>query len=76
MENRIKFMMDQYNIDRKKARIVVDKRNKQRINLYRYFGRDDYEQPKLYHMVFNMNFLRLENAVQAVCQLLVDHAGS
>lgn len=70
IENRIKFMMEQYDIDRKNAQIVVDKQNKRRINLYRYFGRTDYEHPDLYHMVFNMNFLKLDYAVQTVCQLV------
>ncbi len=70
IENRIRFMMEQYNIDRKKAQTVIDKQNKRRINLYRYFGRTDYDQPDLYHMVLNMNRLRLDDAVQAVCQLV------
>ena len=70
IENRIKFMMEHYGIDRKKAQLVVDKKNRQRINLYRNFGRTDYESPDLYHMVFNMNYLKMENAVQAVCQVV------
>ena len=70
IENRIRFMMDHYNIDRKKAQAVIDKQSKRRINLYRYFGRTDYEHPELYHMVLNMNRLRLDDAVQAVCQLV------
>ena len=70
IENRIRFMMEQYNLDRKKAQLVIAKQNKRRVNLYRYFGRTDYELPDLYHMVFNMNFLGLEDAVQAVCQLV------
>ena len=74
IENRIKFMMEHYNIDRKKAQIVVDQKNKQRINLYRNFGRTDYEHPELYHMVFNMNFLQLEDAVQAAYQLIINRS--
>ena len=70
IENRIMFMMEQYNIDRKKAQTVIDKQNKRRINLYRYFGRTDYDQPELYHMVLNMNRLRLDDAVLAVCNLV------
>ena len=69
-ENRIKFMMEQYNIDRKRAQIVVDKQNKRRLNLYRNFGRTDYDQSELYHMVFNMNLMKLDDAVQSVCQLV------
>lgn len=70
IENRIKFMMEHYDIDRNKAQLVIDKQNKRRINLYRNFHRTDYEQPEHYHMVLNMNFIRLDNAVQLVCQLV------
>lgn len=74
MENRIRFIMEHYNLDRINAQLVIDKQNKRRINLYRYFGRADYEHPELYHMVFNMNFLKMDDAVQAVCKLVTDHA--
>ena len=70
IENRINFMMEHYNIDRKKAQAVIDQQSKRRVNLYRYFGRTDYEQPELYHMVLNMNRLQLGDAVQAVCKLV------
>ena len=70
IENRVHFMMDHYDIDRKKAQLVIDKQNKRRIHLYRHFGRTDYEQPDHYHMVFNMNYLELDDAVQAVCTLV------
>ena len=70
IENRIHFMMEQYDIDRKEAEFVVEKKNRERVNLYRNFGRADYESPELYHLVFNMNFLKMKHAVQAVCQLV------
>ena len=70
IENRIRFMMDQYQIDRKKAQLVIDKQDKRRSILYRYFHRTDYEKPELYHMVLNMNFLQLDDAVQLVCQIV------
>jgi cytidylate kinase len=70
IDHRIHFMMDHYDIDRKKAQLVIDKQNKRRIHLYRHFGRTDYDQPDHYHMVFNMNFLEMDSAVQAVCQLV------
>lgn len=74
IETRIAFMMEQYNLDRKKAQFVIDQQNKRRINLYRYFGRTDYEHPDLYHMVFNMNFLKIDEATKAVCTLMNDRA--
>jgi len=69
MENRIEFVMEHYSVDRRQAQAVVDKQSKRRLNLYRYFGRSDYDHPSLYHMVFNMNRITLEQAVQSVVLL-------
>jgi len=68
-EHRINFVMDHYNLDRKQAQVVVDKQSKRRLSLYRYFARTDYDQAALYHMVFNMNRVTMEKAVQSVCRL-------
>ena len=75
-EYRIKFMMDHYNLDRKQAQVVVDKQSKRRLNLYRYFGRTDYDQPAHYHIVFNMNKIAMDTAVHSVCQLVGESASS
>ena len=76
MEQRIHFMMENYQLDRKQAQLVVEKQRKRRLNLYRYFGRTDYDQPGLYDMVFNMNRVKLEEAVQIVCQMVSGRATS
>ena len=68
--HRIEFIMEHYNLDEKQAQIVVEKHTKRRLNLYRYFARLDYEKPELYHLVLNMNWLSLEEAVALVCQLV------
>ena len=67
LEFRIRFVMENYHLDRRQAQIVVAKQSKRRLNLYRYFGRTDYDQPDLYHVVFNMNKVTLEDAIQTVC---------
>jgi cytidylate kinase len=67
LEYRIGFVMEKYHLDRRQAQIVVDKQSKRRLNLYRYFGRTDYDQPNLYHLVFNMNKTTPEDAVEIVC---------
>jgi len=76
MEYRINFMMKYYKLDRKQAQLVVDKQGKRRLNLYRYFARTDYDYPHLYNMVFNMNWLELEEAAHAVCQLVEGRTSS
>lgn len=70
IENRIRFMMQQYDLDRKRAQIVIEKQDKRRSVLYRYFGRTDYERPELYHMSLNMNYLSMDDAVRLVCQVV------
>jgi cytidylate kinase len=76
MEQRINFIMENYQLGRKEARLVVEKQRKRRLNLYRYFGRTDYDQPGLYDMVFNMNRVKMEEAVQVVCQMVSGRASS
>ena len=70
IENRIRFMMQQYDLDRKRAQIVIEKQDKRRSVLYSYFGRTDYERPELYHMSLNMNYLSMDDAVRLVCQVV------
>lgn len=62
VEHRIDFMEKQYNLSRKQATLVVEKQSKRRKNLYRYFGREDYDDPSLYHLVLNMSKLDMEMA--------------
>ena len=73
LETRIQFMMDNYDLDRKQAQVVVDKQSRRRLNLYRYFDRTDYDKPAHYHMVFNMNRVSMEAAVDSVCLLVDGH---
>ena len=72
-EYRIQFMMANYDLDRKQAQVVVDNQSKRRLNLYRYFARTDYDHPAHYHIVFNMNKVSMEDAVQSVCLLAGGH---
>jgi cytidylate kinase len=76
LEHRIRFMMDHYKYNRKQAQLVVEQQSKRRQYLYRYFSRTDYDQPELYNMVFNMNKLQLDEAVQLVCQLVGGQSSS
>ena len=69
MAFRINFVMEHYNLDQKQAQVVVDKQSKRRLNLYRYFARTDYDHPSLYDMVFNMNRVTMDHAIDTVCLL-------
>lgn len=69
-ENRVKFMMDRYEMPRKKAERTVVNEDRRRVNLYKRVGKSDYEDPQLYHMVLNMGRLDLETARDMVCDLV------
>ncbi len=69
-EDRITFMEKHYDLSRKQAQQAVTMDDKRRINLYRKFGREDYEKPDIYHMVLNMTQLDLETAKNLVVKLV------
>lgn len=69
-EDRIKFMEKNYDLSPKEAELVVSRQDKRRINLYRKFGKEDYDQPHLYHLVINSSKQDLNKATDLVCQLV------
>ena len=68
--NRVKFMMSNYDLSENRATHIVKTEEKRRMNLYRKIGKQDYDQPELYHMVINMARLDLDEAVQMILQLV------
>lgn len=70
LEDRISFMEKKYKLSRSQAVQVVNSRGKRRANLYRKFGKQDYDQPTLYHMVLNMSKLDMNKASDLVCKLV------
>ena len=71
-DNRVKFMMDSYDMSRKKAERTVVNEDRRRVSLYKRLGKSDYENPQLYHLVLNMGRLDLQTARDMVCSL-VEH---
>ena len=69
-EDRIKFMQQFYDISDAKASKVIKQGSSRRSNLYKKFGREDYDQPYLYHLVLNMSRLSLEQALRKVVVLV------
>ena len=68
--DRVKFMEANYDLSPKEASLVVNRQDKRRINLYRKFGREDYDQPHLYHLVINSSKQDLNMATDLVCKLI------
>ena len=62
----MKFMEQNYDLLPTQARISVENEDRRRINLYRKFGREDYDQPDLYHLVLNMSKINMEDAIALI----------
>ena len=69
-QDRVHFMETHYDLSPKEAATVVSRQDKRRINLYRKFGKEDYDQPHLYHLVINSSKQNLEKASQLICSLV------
>ena len=67
--DRVRFMQDNYDLDRAQAEQVIFRQDKARKNLFRFFGKEDYDQPRLYHAVLNMSRLNMECAVELVVKM-------
>jgi len=68
-EDRIRFMEKYYKLTTAQATQVVAKEDQRRINLYHKFGRQDYDNPNLYHLVLNMSRIDLDKGCELVCSL-------
>jgi len=71
-KDRVHFMETHYDLSPKEAATVVSRQDKRRINLYRKFGKEDYDQPYLYHLVINTSKQSLEKGFRLICKLVQD----
>ena len=69
--DRVKFMETHYDLSPKEAGVVVNQKDKRRVNLYRKFGKEDYDQPYLYHLVINLSKQDLDTAARLVNKLIL-----
>ena len=69
-EDRKKFMEENYNLSKSQALQSVNREDKRRVNLFRKFGKEDYDHPDLYHLVLNMSKLDLQKAMQLTLALV------
>ena len=68
--DRIEFLKARYDLSEKQAIQTIASEDKRRMNLYRKFGREDYDKPGLYHLVLNMSKLKMEQAADLVGALV------
>ena len=71
-KDRIDFMKKHYRLSDAKAGAAVTSGEKRRNNLYRKFGKEDYNDPIHYHLVLNMSWLSLKKAMDLVCNLVAE----
>ena len=71
-DNRVKFIERTYDLSTTQAAAWVAREDKRRRNLYQKFGKTDYDDPFLYHLVINMGRFSMEGACRQVLQLVKD----
>lgn len=70
MNDRVHFMEEHYDLSTAQATLAVNREDKRRMNLYRKFGQEDYDNPDLYHLALNMSKLKLEKARDLISDLI------
>lgn len=68
--DRIKFIEEKYDLRPKQAVQTVNFDDKRRVNLYRKFGKEDYDHPIHYQLVINTSKISREKAADLVCKLV------
>ena len=71
-EDRIKFIQDNYRVSRARTIQILKRMAKRRANLYSYFGKKDYDDPKLYDLVLNTSLLSIDKAEELIYKLIND----
>ena len=69
-EDRIKFIENDYRVSRERTVQILKRMAKRRANLYSYFGKKDYDDPKLYDLVLNMSLLSIDKAEELIYKLI------
>jgi cytidylate kinase len=68
--DRIKFIETKYNMGPKQADQIVSSDDKRRLNLYRKFHREDFDQPVHYQLVINTSKVHRETAANLICKMV------
>ena len=69
-EDRINFIVKKYGLSPIHAEKAVDLDDRRRENLYRKFGKDDYNNPVTYHLVLNTSKIDLATASGLICDMV------
>ncbi|MFC1859742.1 AAA family ATPase [Thermodesulfobacteriota bacterium] len=69
-EDRKKFLVKKYGLSPIHAEKAITIDDRRRENLYRKFGKDDYNNPVTYHMVLNTSKIDLATASGLICDMV------
>lgn len=69
-KDRIKFMMENYGLSEKRAKMEVEEGDRRRANLYAMFAKSGNDDPMLYSLSINTSRTDLDKAVELVCSLV------
>jgi cytidylate kinase len=70
LDNRVARVAKRENSSTEHAARIVAQQDKRRLSLYHQLGKQDFDNPSLYHLVLNMSRLSFEKALQLVVDLL------
>lgn len=70
LEHRIEFMQEHYNMTDSEAKKAIRLGEDRRTTFFKRFGKDNYDDPKLYHLVLNTSKLSIEQAIDEICHLV------
>jgi len=68
--DRIKFIEDNYRASSTSAVQIIKRMNKRRANLYSFFGKKDYDNPKLYDLILNTSLKSIDKAEELIYKLI------
>lgn len=68
--DRMNFIKLNYNLNNNEAAEIEKRMAKRRANLYGFFGRKDYDDLTLYHMVLNMSKLSADEAEELIYEMI------
>lgn len=75
-QDRVDFLRRKYELHPLQAEQVIARQDKIRSNLFRYFGKEDYDSPQLYDLVLNMSRMDMDKALNLVYTLMQQQPGS
>ena len=70
LDDRIKFIMEHYGLERAKAEATVSRHEKMRIRFLKNIYSGDPNDPSLYHMVLNTSLICMETAENLICEMV------